>query len=153
MSNVIIGKPAANELFKTNVCNIGNGAVVINLRTCDVKINPTLTIDKAAKLAAYQVYHAMEHPGQITQEPEWVNMVSFATEELPDKPAIKIIDNKLFINSPPFLKTKKNINFWKRFTDYWHIMVIKAMDRALACRQDKTFKEEQDIERYANIDI
>jgi hypothetical protein len=153
MQPIMVSKAPYNELFNSEKCNIGNGAVIIELRNCDVKINPTLTIDSAAKLAARQIYQVMEHPNPLSQEPEWLNSVSFASEEMPDKPAIRIVDNKLYINSPPFKNNKKNINFWKRFTDYWYVMVVKAMNKALIARKDKTFFEEQTINRYANIDV
>jgi len=153
LQKIIVSKPPVTDLFNSEKCNIGNGAVIIDLRTCDVKINPTLTIDSAAKLAARQIYQVMEHPNPLSQEPEWLNTVTFASEEMPDKPAVRIEDNKLYFNSPPFKKSKKNINFWKRFTDYWYVMVVKAMNRALTARKDKTFFEEQTIDRYAKIDV
>jgi hypothetical protein len=153
MQRIIVSKQPVTDLFNSSVCNIGNGSVVIDLRTCDVKINPTLTIDNAAKLAAKQVYMAMEYGDPMSQEPEWLNTVSFASEEMPDKPAIKIIDDKLYYNCPPFKKTKRNINFWRRFTKYWYVMVVKAMNGALTARKDKTFFEEQTIDKYSGIDV
>lgn len=146
-----VGNPDMNELFKTDKCNIGNGAVIIDLRTCDARINPSLTIDNAAKLAAKSIYEVMQWNDKVTSEPEWLNAVTFSSEDMPDKPAVHIIDNKIYINSPPFMRTKKNIAFWHKFTNYWYVMVVKAMDRALFARKDKTFHEEQIIDRFSSV--
>jgi len=114
MSSVQVAGPAMNELFNSTNCNIGNGTVIISLRTCDIRINPAVTIDNAAKLAAKTIYQVMAHTENLSGEPEWVNAVTFASEEFEKTPAIRITDNQLFVNSPPFLKTKKNILFWKK---------------------------------------
>jgi len=153
MSIIQLGKPNANELFKTDRCNIGNGAVVITLRNCDVRINPAMTIENAAKLAAKSVYEVMAHGESLSGEPEWLNMVTFASEEFERTPAVKIVDDKLYINSPPFLKSKKNINFWKYFTNYWYIMTVKAMEKSLFNRKDRTHKEDNTIDQFANKDV
>lgn len=150
MKPIIVGKPSMTELFRTDRCNIGNGAVIIALRTCDVTINPAMSIENAAKLAARTVYEVMELDHNFTDEPEWVNSVTFASEEFEKTPAVKIVNNQLFFNCPPFLKTKKNINFWKKFTDNWYIMTTKAMERALFNRKDKTVREEQIIHHIAS---
>lgn len=153
MGNVYVSTPAANELFNSEKCNIGNGAVIIDLRTCDVTINPTLTIQSAAKLAAKQIYHVMEHPNPITAEPEWVNSVKFSDDTNINRPAVSVCDDKLFYNAPPFKKTKKNLAFWRYFSKYWYVMVVHAMTKALACRKDVTTKERNLIDRYSKVDL
>jgi len=153
MQRIHISKAPVTDLFNSDRCNINNGSVIIELRNCNVIINPSLTLNNAAKLAAKKIYEVMQHDEPLSQEPEWLNSVTFSSEEFIDTPAVKIIDNKLYFNSPPFLKTKRNINFWKHFTDYWYIMVVRAMEGALVARKDKTFFEEQIIEKYADMDI
>lgn len=153
MRSIQVGNPGMNELFQTDKCSIGNGAVVIDLRTCNVTLNPALTIDNAAKLAAKSIYEVMQWDDKVTSEPEWLNAVTFASEDMIDTPAVRIVDNNLYINSPPFLNSKKNMSFWRKFTDYWYIMVVKAMDRALFARKDKTFHEEKIIDTFASKDV
>lgn len=153
VQRIQVSKAPVTDLFKSDKCNINNGSIVVELRNCNVIINPSLTINNAAKLAARKIYEVMQYDQPISQEPEWLNSVTFSSEEFVDTPAVKIIDNKLYFNSPPFLKTKRNINFWKYFTDYWYVMVVRAMDRALKSRKDKTFFEEQTIDRYSKVDV
>ncbi len=152
-SPIQVSKPSVTELFRSDQCNIGNGSIIIHLRNCDVRINPVLTIDNAAKLAAKSIYEVMQHDDPYTQEPEWLNAVTFSSEEFDTTPAIKIINDKLYVNSPPFLKSKKNILFWKRFTDYWYIMVVKAMEKALFNRKDRTSQEDKTIDTYSRVDV
>jgi hypothetical protein len=152
MSDIIVSKPPMNSLFQSEKCNVGNGSVIIDLLTCDVKINPTLSIDNAARLAAKEIYQVMQHDQPISEEPEWLNSVTFAADGYP-KFTIKVVDNKLYLNSPPFNKVKRNITFWKKFTDYWYIMVVYAMKRALVARKDRTPEEDRIIHKYANIKI
>lgn len=152
-NNIVVSTPPANELFKSEVCNIGNGAVIIDLKTCNVTINPTLTIESAAKLSAKQIYQVMEHPNPITQEPEWVNSVKFSDDENINRPAIAVYDDKLYYNSPPFNKTRKNLAFWRYFAKYWYVMVVKAMVKALSCRKDISVKEQRIMDRYSKVDV
>lgn len=141
------------NLFRNEYCNIGNGSVVIELRTCDVKMLPTMTIDNAARLAAKTIYSAMRPESPSSDEPEWLNKVTFASEEWEQTPAIKVVDNLVWYNSPPFVKSKKNLKFWELFARYWYIMVVQSMKRALVGRKDRTTTEDNIIHIYGGKEI
>ena len=153
MTKLQIGSPNLKELFAGEVCNIGFGAVRIELETCNIRINPTITVDNAAKLAAKTIYNAMRPEEFYTSEPEWLNKVTFASDKYESKPAVKIVDDKIWFNTPPFKKSKLNLNFWNLFTKYWYVMVVQAMQRALVGRNDRTVSEEEIINKYQGIDV
>jgi len=151
-SNIQVSKAPATELFKSDKVSIGFGAVIIDLKTCDIVLNPTITIDNAAKMAAKQIYNALRHEDPLTEEPEWVNKVTFAAEGLEDTPAIQVIDDKWYYHAPPFVASKKNISFWTMFTKYWNLMVVQAMTRALVNRS-RSIKENERMTKFAKNEI
>jgi len=146
-----LGNPNTSELFSSDICRIGHGAVVIDLKTCSVKY-PVMTADNAAKLAASQIYQAMMPSEAVSNEPEWLNKVTFAAEGMEDRPAIKIVDNKWRYTAPPFIPNKRNMKFWAKFADAWYAMCMKAMTRALVGHQ-RTQKEDDLIHEYSSVDI
>ena len=150
---ITVGKPSETELFQADKCVIGHGVVVIELRTCNVKILPTMTTRNAAKLAAKTIYHVMQHDTPYSAEPEWVNKVSFSTEEFELTPTIRVVNDSWWYNAPPFLKTKRNVAFWNNFAYYWNIMSVHAMERALTGREFKTEREMRTIHRFHGVEV
>lgn len=150
---IVCGTPAAGDIFRGDKCVIGHGALVIDLRTCDIIMVSIMTLDNAAKLAASTIYGVMESDTPSSPEPEWVNSVTFASEEFMETPAIRVVDNRLLYNSPPFKRTKKNLRFWELFAKYWYVMVVRAMNKSLYSCKTKTAKEQSIIDKYSAVRV
>lgn len=150
-TRIHLAKGPAEDLFKGKFVKIGGGVGKIDITNGEVKF-PTMTMDNAARLSAVQIYTAMSPSHAITNEAEWLNKVSFADDKHMDTPAVRVVDNRVSFNIPPFKNSKKNETFWLHFGKYWYIMVVKAMQRALINR-DKTAKEKYLINQYAHIEL
>jgi hypothetical protein len=147
MSRILQPNPGLEDLFSGRFVKISKGAVTIDLLTGRVKFVATTTMDDAAKLSASYLYAAFESPKDFEGDPMWTNSINFCDESTVGEPAVIVVDDQLYLNTPPFSGDR---NFWKLFTKYWAQNVLRGMSRALEGR-DQTTKEKVLIDYYSTI--
>lgn len=141
--------PGFEDIFKSGrFLKISGGLVVIDNRNGKVKINPTMTLENAAKVAASYIYEAIRYrEHEFDGEPIWTNSVQFWDDQYPKSPCVSITNSKIQVFRPPFLG---DMEFWRAFTKYWSINVAKGMTKALIGRR-KTFEETKCIEVFEKL--
>ena len=127
------------NMFAGRNIKVCGGNIIIDLLTCEVKFMSTMTMENAAKLSATYLYEAMAIP-PLDEDgiPVWTNSICFCDEHTVSEPAVTVVDDKLFINRPPF---KGDMEFWKLFTKFWAQNILRAMSKSLAHEKHTTLKE------------